>query len=112
MIILKNNYSNILSDIKLIGVIPFEGNKYITKDEDMGSLYTVKMKDTGVKVPAGLESQITVYYTEVARPSQDLSVAANRWKRANQLNFRLSSSNILRRTKKKKCMSNNSKKDA
>ena len=48
---IKNNYASTISDIKVLGKIPFEGNTYVISGSDLGSTFTTKMQDTGIIVP-------------------------------------------------------------
>ena len=69
---IKNNYSNTISDLTLIGKIPFEGNKYAVTGKDLGSTYTTTMKDSGLDLPDSLEGIVDVYYSTNENPSKDL----------------------------------------
>lgn len=61
---LSNNYKETISDVVILGKIPFEGNTYVlSNDRDMGSKFTTTMESTGVILPEGLNNA-KVYYTE------------------------------------------------
>ena len=81
----KNNYSNNISEIVMLGKIPFEGNTYVLSQEDMNSTFTTKMINTGVEVPEALQGKIKVYYSENETPDKDLSNAENGWKTADEI---------------------------
>lgn len=75
-----NNYDFDISDIKIQGVVPFEGNKYILTGRDLGSTFTTNMINGGIKVTtAGLADYVTVYYSEAEEPSNDIEDKANGW---------------------------------
>ena len=83
---LKNNYSSTISELKLIGVIPFEGNKYVISNRDLNSTFTTKMTDAGLTVPEELQGKVVVYYSEVESPTNDLEDEENGWKTADEVN--------------------------
>ena len=64
---IKNNYASTISEIKIIGKIPFEGNKYVLSGEDLGSTFTTKMTEAGITVPQDLQQYVTVYYSEMEK---------------------------------------------
>ena len=75
-----NNYDFDISDIKIQGVVPFEGNKYILTGRDLGSTFTTNMINGGIKVTtSGLADYVTVYYSEAEEPSNDIEDKANGW---------------------------------
>ena len=82
---IKNNYPYSLSEIKLLGKIPFKGNTFVLHEEDLGSVYTTKMTNIGIEVPEELQGKITVYYSENETPSKDLSDIGNGWKTSDQI---------------------------
>lgn len=82
---LKNNYSSSVSEIKLIGVIPFEGNDYVISGRDLGSTFTTKMKSTGITLPAELQGNVSVYYSTNENPTKDLTDENNGWVKAEDV---------------------------
>ncbi len=82
---MRNNYGSTISEIQILGKIPFEGNTYVLSGGDLASEFTTKMKDTGIEVPAELQQYVTVYYSENEKPNRDLSKAENGWKTADQV---------------------------
>ena len=77
---LRNNYPNTISEMKLIGVIPFEGNKYVISNQELGSMFTTEMLDEGIQLPEELEGNVTVYYSSTERPTTDIADENNNWK--------------------------------
>ena len=77
---IKNNYASTISDIKVLGKIPFEGNTYVISSSDLGSTFTTKMQDTGIIVPEELQEHAKVYYSENENPDRDLAKEENGWK--------------------------------
>lgn len=75
-----NNYSNDITDIKIQGVVPFEGNDYVISGNDMGSQFTTHMQNTGISaVTAGIGDHMTVYYSVNENPTNDTELASNGW---------------------------------
>ena len=81
----RNNYGSTISDIQIVGKIPFEGNTYVISGGDLGSTFTTKMTEAGISVPEDLQEYATVYYSENENPDRDLSNEANGWKTAGEV---------------------------
>lgn len=77
---LKNNYVSTISEIKLLGKIPFEGNTYVVSGGDIGSTFTAKMTNAGIQIPEELKDIAKVYYSENENPDKDISNELNGWK--------------------------------
>ena len=75
---IANNYSETISEMKILGKVPFEGNKYILTDSDLGSQYTTHMKNA-ITVPDVLQTYTTVYYSENENPTEDINDSSNGW---------------------------------
>ena len=82
---IKNNYKNTISEAKILGKIPFKGNTSILTNEDLGSTFTTKMKETGITLPEELKEIATVYYSENENADKDLSKVENNWKQSDQV---------------------------
>ena len=82
---LKNNYSNNLSDVKILGKIPFEGNTYVLSEGKLNSQFTTKMKNTGIEIPEQLKGKVTVYYSENENPDRNIAKVENNWKTKEQV---------------------------
>ena len=82
---IRNNYASTISDMKIIGKIPFEGNTYVLSGGELGSTFTTTMKNTGIKVPEKLQEYVTVYYSENTNPDKDITKQENGWKTADQV---------------------------
>ena len=79
-----NNYHALVTGTKLLGRVPYEGNKYVLTDRSMGSDFTAAM--TGpIVVPNTIKDKTTVYYSEVGEPGKDITVSANGWKTADEV---------------------------
>ena len=76
---IKNNYASTISEVKLLGKIPFEGNKYVISQGDLESEFSTTMKPTGIEVPEELQNHVTVYYTENENPTKDILDSSNGW---------------------------------
>ena len=75
----NNNYSNTISDVQILGRVPFKGNKYAITNEDMGSTFTTTMTNEGIVLPEELKSVATVYYTENGDATRSLKDTGNGW---------------------------------
>ena len=82
---IKNNYASTISEIKLVGKIPFEGNTYVISGDDLGSSFTTTMKNTGIQVPEELAEYVTVYYSEEENPTNDIEDEGNKWVTAEEV---------------------------
>ena len=74
-----NNYSGTISEVTILGKIPFQGNKFSINGTDLGSTYTTQMLDGGITVPTELQGKVTVYYSEKEDPTNDLTNPENGW---------------------------------
>ena len=80
-----NNYGNRISEIQILGKIPFKGNTYVLSGGDLGSTFTTRMTEAGITVPEKLQQYVTVYYSENENPDRDLSKSENGWKTADEI---------------------------
>ena len=76
---IKNNYSNTISDIKVVGKIPFEGNTYVLSGGNLNSKFTTAMKNTGIEIPQELRDKVVIYYSENENPTKELTDTNNGW---------------------------------
>ena len=76
---LINNYKGRITDTQILGTIPFEGNTYISNNNELGSQFTTQMVNTGIKVPDELEGKVTVYYTYNSEATENLNNSNNGW---------------------------------
>ncbi len=74
----NRNTSDVLN-FKLQGKIPFENNTFIN-GASLGSTFTTKMTDDGITLSEDLLDGATIYYSEVADPTADVTDATNGWK--------------------------------
>ena len=77
-VIVMNNNSNVVSDLSILGRIPFAGVKDIKTGEDLGTNVDTKlvsyiMPDEQNKV------EVKVYYSENGEATKDLSDSSNGW---------------------------------
>jgi uncharacterized repeat protein (TIGR01451 family) len=73
-----NNESNPISNIAILGRVPFEGVKDILTDEDLGTTVTAKMV-TGIKSDVINNDSFTVFYSTNGEATADLDNEANEW---------------------------------
>ncbi|MBR3613772.1 MAG: MucBP domain-containing protein [Clostridia bacterium] len=76
---LTNNYSSDISEILILGKIPFKGNRTVLSDKDLGSGFTTKMISSGIEIPEELSGKIRVYYSEKENPDKDINNELNEW---------------------------------
>ena len=76
---ITNNYSGAVSDVNILGKVPFEGNTYVINGGDMGSNFSVVMTGSGISVPDEIKNYTTVYYSEKTSPTKDLNDSSNGW---------------------------------
>ena len=76
---ISNNYSSTISDVIVLGRVPFEGNRYTINGNEMGSTITVSMTDKGIILPDSLKSIAKVYYSENGEATKDLEDSSNKW---------------------------------
>lgn len=79
-----NNYSGAISDVVILGKIPFEGNKYVLNEGSMNSQYTANIIGE-IKIPENLKQYAKVYYSNKENPSKDLQDELNEWKTADKI---------------------------
>ena len=82
---LTNNYAQNITDVVIQGVIPFEGNKFIIGNRELGSTYSTTMTEAGILIPEALQEHATVYYSTEEKPSNDLTNPNNKWQTADQV---------------------------
>ena len=76
---INNNYSSSISEVKILGRVPFEGNKYTINGQEMGSTFTATMTNEGIQLPTALKDVAKVYYSTNGEATQDLTNAQNGW---------------------------------
>ena len=75
-----NDYVNTISEVKILGKIPFENNSFILNGGNLGSTFSTTMSNTGIIVPENLQGKVTVYYSEKEDATKDLT-EENSWKK-------------------------------
>ena len=82
---LTNNYSYNITDVSILGVIPFEGNTSPLTGKDLGSDFTTYITSSGISIPDGMEDYITVYYSTNETATNDLDDESNGWITADEV---------------------------
>lgn len=73
-----NNYENPVTNVSILGRIPFEGNKNILTGEDLGSNLNLTL--AGFNAPVGIDAnKVTIYYSENPDATKDLNNTENKW---------------------------------
>ena len=81
----KNNYASTISEIKILGKIPFKGNKAVISKNDLSSEFSTTMLNTGIEIPEELQGKVIVYYSENENSDKDLTNSANGWRLAETI---------------------------
>ncbi len=76
---LQNNHKDAISDIKLLGKIPYEGNTYQQTGENLASTYTAQLISDGINLPEELAKRATIYYSEQENVTDDPTDEASGW---------------------------------
>lgn len=87
-----NNYSNTISDTKILGKLPFEGNTYVITQGSLGSEFTTLLKnkivldsaksingDFSAEKLAELKNNIKIYYSTNEKVTNDFTNSGNNW---------------------------------
>ena len=90
---MKNNYSSTISEVLILGKIPFEGNSYVISNDSLNSEFSTTIKPfeiengvlKGIEVPEELKDKVTIYYSEKENPSKDLNDIENSWTLAENI---------------------------
>ena len=77
---INNNYTNTISDVKIIGRVPFKGNTYVLKGGDLGSTFNTTMTEEGIIIPEELQDQVKIYYSENENADKNILKEENQWK--------------------------------
>lgn len=73
-----NNYENSIEGVFILGRIPFSGNKAVDSTEELGSNFTMAMKNK--ITTSGIDSsKVKVYYSTNAEANKNLLDTANNW---------------------------------
>lgn len=81
----KNNEATEISGVKLIGRIPYKGNKYVVSEQDMKSKYSTSFSGEGIVVPDELKDKVTVYYSENIDAGVETINSKNGWIAADKI---------------------------
>ena len=76
---LFNNYNSNLSNMKIVGKVPFAGNTYQLNSGKLGSNFTASMTNAGITLPSAIRNYAKVYYSEKENTTQDLADSNNAW---------------------------------
>ena len=76
---IANNYSGTISEIKILGKIPSQGNTFCINGAELGSNYTTTMLNNGIVVPEELKPYVTVWYSDKENVTPDIENTTNNW---------------------------------
>ena len=81
---LKNNFPPSVTNVKILGAIPFKNNKGLLSGANLDSKNNTFM--TGpIKIPDNLKSKVKVYYSENEEINRSWTLSDNEWKMENQI---------------------------
>ena len=81
---LKNNFPPSVTNVKILGAIPFKNNKGLLSGANLDSKNNTFM--TGpIKIPDNLKSKVKVYYSENEDINRSWTLSDNQWKTENQI---------------------------
>lgn len=76
---ITNDYTGTLSEILILGKVPYENNTYTINGGDLNSKFTANI--TGpISVPEGLKNYVTIYYSENDIVNNNIADSSNNWK--------------------------------
>lgn len=73
-----NNYANSIENVFVLGRLPFRGNTKIDGTEELGSNFTMSMKEK-ISVSGIDESKVKIYYSTNGEATKDLINSENAW---------------------------------
>lgn len=77
-LMLINNTGSTCDDVRVLGRIPFEGNKKIGTDEELQTTVNTTMIQ-GINIDSEIAQNAKIYYSENGEATEDLSNSANMW---------------------------------
>ena len=81
---LKNNFPPSVTNVKILGAIPFKNNKGLLSGANLNSKNNTFM--TGpIKIPDNLKSKVKVYYSENEEINRSWTLNDNQWKTEDQI---------------------------
>ena len=76
---LRNNHSENITDIKILGKLPYVGNKYQISGEELGSTYNAELTSDGIRLPEELAKRADIYYSEYENVTEDPLDEGSHW---------------------------------
>lgn len=77
-ILVMNNKDNVVKDVKVLGRIPFKGNKDVKTGADLGTTVDTKLASL-IKSNEENKVNVTIYYSENGEATDEIGVASNGW---------------------------------
>lgn len=81
---ITNGYNGTISDVIILGKIPFEGNTYVLNGGELNSQFTANIKNE-IKIPEKLKEYTTIYYSTNENATNNIDDKANDWKIAKDI---------------------------
>ena len=77
---LTNNYDSDVTDFKILGIVPFKGNKNLMSGQDLGSEFTSYMKNGGFfEMTPEVKPYTKIYYSKNETPTNNKDLPENGW---------------------------------
>ncbi len=77
---ITSNYAKTISEVKILGKVPYIGNKYVINGSNMNSEFNATMSDKGIILPQELQGIAKVYYSESENVKKELDDKESQWK--------------------------------
>lgn len=77
-LVIMNNHENKISELAILGRVPFEGNKDVKTNEDLGTTLNTKLLNAIVPDERN-QMAFNIYYSENGEATKDLSNESNGW---------------------------------
>ena len=74
-----NSTGNEITDVKVLGRIPFAGNRSVISNIDLGSTFGANMSSSIIKPNGSVVDNATIYYSRNENATQDLDNEENGW---------------------------------
>ena len=74
-----NNYDGNISNVFVLGKIPYKENSFIESNTELFSQFTAPMTNEGITLSDEIASDAVIYYSDVLDPTRDISDPANGW---------------------------------
>ena len=78
-LIIQNNHTVPVSDLYILGRIPYTGNKYVLSGSDLGTNIDTILTSSLTQLSNIPPENVTIYYSDNLNATKDLSLPENKW---------------------------------